>query len=207
MPEVVGVGVLGELGGHRPQHRQFVGVLPDQWEQVAHGEPAFAVVLELPRRLQHIPHIVELRGGDLHLDLLAVLALQPGLGVERVNLARPPIHEQKDDILGPGGLHGLAGGQRSTRFRGVQAVEPRVTQQGGEGDPAQPVRSSPQHLPPGDRPRLKSAAMHLTVSTSPSPGKEGSGPVSIACRSAWPAGGVTQRPSVMPPLCIDLFPV
>ena len=43
MHEIVALGVLAELRGHRPHHGQLVRACADLGEQVADGHPALAV--------------------------------------------------------------------------------------------------------------------------------------------------------------------
>ena len=98
--EVVGAGVLGEVRDHRPDDRQVVDAPADVRKQVADRDAALAVVAELPGAAEHVADVVELRRVRLDLDRLAVLAVEPGLGVERIHLRRPAVHEQEDDAPG-----------------------------------------------------------------------------------------------------------
>ena len=94
--------MLGEVRDHRPDDRQVVDALADLRKQVADRDAALAVMAEFPRAAQHVADVVELRRVRLDLDRLPVLAVEPRLGVERVDLRRSAVHEQEDDARGLG---------------------------------------------------------------------------------------------------------
>jgi hypothetical protein len=100
--KIIGIGVLGKVGDHRTHYREIINAACDMRKQLAHRDPALAVLSKLPRRFQHLAHVVELRGGHLHFDCLAMLAIEPRLGIERIDLRRPSIHVEKDDVFGLG---------------------------------------------------------------------------------------------------------
>ena len=96
MHEVVGGRVLGEVRDHRPDDRQVVDALADMRKQVADRDAALAVVPEFPGAAEHVADIVELRRMGLDLDRLPVLAVETRLGIKRVHLRWPAVHEQED---------------------------------------------------------------------------------------------------------------
>ena len=100
--EVVGAGVLREVRDHRPHDRELVDTRSDVRKQVTDGDAALAVAAELPGALEHIADVVELRWVGLDLDRLSVLAIEPGLGVERIELRRAAVHKKEDDAACPG---------------------------------------------------------------------------------------------------------
>src|SRR6478609_7618758 len=59
------------------------------------------MLLKLPWRAERIAIVVELRELHLHAERLAMLLIQSRLGIERIDLARPAVHVQKDYVLGP----------------------------------------------------------------------------------------------------------
>ncbi len=99
--EVIGVGVLRKIRCHRADDRHVVDAAADIGEQIAYRNTALAVLPERPRAIEHHADVVELRGSDRHLDRLTMLALQTRLGVERIDLRRSAVHEQKDHARGP----------------------------------------------------------------------------------------------------------
>ena len=172
--EVIGVGVFREVRDDRPDDRQVVDPPGDVGEQVADRDPALAVVAELPRALEHVAHVVELGGMGLDLDRLAVLAVEPGLGVEGVDLGRPAVHVQEDHALRPRRVVARLDGHRPGRPRGgpprrqVRAVgsfaesraEGGLAEQGGERQGAEAAGAAEQHVAAGERGRGKVAAVH-----------------------------------------------
>ena len=101
--EVIGVGVLREVrrpsSGRSPGRRR---TWPTCGNRSLTGMPLWPYWRNFHGRLEHVADVVELRGLDLHLDRLAVLAVEPRLGIERIDLRRPAVHEQEDDVLGLG---------------------------------------------------------------------------------------------------------
>ena len=79
-----------------------VHALTDMRKQVADRDAALAVIPELPGAAEHVADVVELRRVGLDLDRLPVLAVETWLGVERVHLRWPAVHEQEDDARGLG---------------------------------------------------------------------------------------------------------
>ena len=101
MQEVIGGGVLREIRDHRADDGQVVHAPGDVGKEVADRDAALAVLAKLPGALEHVAHVVELGRVGLDLDRLTVLAIEPGLGVERVDLGRPAVHVQEDDAPRP----------------------------------------------------------------------------------------------------------
>ncbi len=118
--EVVCARVLREIRDHRSHDGEVVHARADAREQVADGDAAFAVAAELPRTLEHVADVVELSRVGLDLDRLAVLAIEPGLGVEGIELGGTAVHEEKDDALRLG--REMRGSGRERVFPGVGLV-------------------------------------------------------------------------------------
>src|SRR6185436_7959352 len=98
MQEIIGVGVLGKAGCHRAYDCQLIHMLSNVREQFAHRYPAVAVTSKLPRTGESVTVVVELSLLDLHFERLSVLGLQPWLWVPSVDLRRPAVHIEKDDM-------------------------------------------------------------------------------------------------------------
>lgn len=86
MEEVIGVRVLGELRGHRADDTELVGALADVGKQVAHGQAALAVAVELPRTAEGGAVVVELDRLHRQREGPAVFTIQARLGIEGVHL-------------------------------------------------------------------------------------------------------------------------
>ena len=110
--EVIGARVLREVRDHRAHDGQVVDTRSDPRKQVADRDAALAVLAKLPRASQHVADVVELRRVRLDLDRLAMLAVEPGLGVERVDLRRAAVHEQEDHARRLGRELRRPGGER-----------------------------------------------------------------------------------------------
>ena len=98
MQEIIGIRVLGKLARHRADHGEFICDPADVRKQVADGDSALPVGLELPGARQHLAYVVELRGVDLKqaAGILAGVPLEPGLGIEGVDLRHAPVHVEED---------------------------------------------------------------------------------------------------------------
>src|SRR6266498_1646779 len=85
---------------------EIIDVPRDARKQLARPAPALAVLAELPRRFHHaligaaIARIGD-RSGVVEWKLLPVIALEPRLVIERVDLAWSALHEKEDDAPGP----------------------------------------------------------------------------------------------------------
>jgi hypothetical protein len=84
--------------------RQLVGMLADVWEEVGDEETAFASWFEFSWIGREEAHFPAARVDVLLVrrQWLARIFFQRGLVVERVHLARPAVHDQKDAGLGFG---------------------------------------------------------------------------------------------------------
>ena len=119
--------------------------------QLAEVETALAVLLELERRLhQHA-------GAALGLDLLArqrlaVVLVEHRLGIEAVDLRHATVHEQKDDLPGPGREVGAAAGDGAAGARMQSAgLEQRLLDHVGKGQHAEAGSHSTQSFTSRDR--------------------------------------------------------
>ncbi len=118
MQKIVRAGVFGKLRGHRTHDAQVVGTASDVRQEIADVESALSAFAKLPRRLERRTDVVELRRLYLHFERQAVLAIQPRLGVERIDLRRPAVHVEKDDPFGPRGMSAPARGEWIDRAAG-----------------------------------------------------------------------------------------
>ena len=108
--------VIRIVGVHRADHAQVVDVPGDVRKQLADLDAAFAVPFERERRRQQLAALAAavLRGQRLGQRFARVLG-QFGLGIERIDVRRPAVHEQEDEPLGPRGeVRGL-GSERVDR--------------------------------------------------------------------------------------------
>lgn len=99
--------VRGISAMHGTYDAQVVNALGDVRKQFADGQPALAVVLKLPGRFEQFGC-----SGKLHARLLSgvglvVVTVEQRLGIEGVQVGRPPFHEKKNDALGAGWESGL----------------------------------------------------------------------------------------------------
>ena len=177
MHEVVGARMLREVRDHRPHDRQVVHACADVRKQVTDGNAALAVVAELPGTLEHIAHVVELGGVGLDLDRLAVFAIEPGLGVERIELGRTAVHEQEDDAraLRPGNAAAWerAGFPACAAGRARAAWSDRASPKAGSrrstdaASAAEAGAASQEHVAAAGARCEKSLAVHLRPHESP----------------------------------------
>jgi hypothetical protein len=73
-------------------------------EQTADGNPALAVLPELPRRFEQVARrAFGERERAFEGQRFAVVLNQPRLGVESIEMRWPAVHEQENDALGLGG--------------------------------------------------------------------------------------------------------
>ena len=140
--------VLGKLRGHRAHNAQLVGHRADVGKNVADGEAALAVSLERPRRLESGAYVVELRRVDPGRERLAVILVEPRLGVERVHLRHAAIHVEEDDVPGTRLVVRFARRKRRPRF----AVN-RISQEAAQRHGTEAAGAAPQHLAAADRSR------------------------------------------------------
>ncbi len=93
---VRGIGAV-----HRAQDAKVVHVLRHVREEFAHRQPALAVLLEPPRRLQQFARLRKLHPRLLERIRFSVVALEQRLRIEGVHVARPAFHEEEHDALRP----------------------------------------------------------------------------------------------------------
>ena len=146
MEKVIAVGVLGELGGHRADDGHVVDVFGDVGKEIAHGSPAFPMLLELPGAGKGPADIIELGRFDFHGKGLAVVRDQPWLGVERVDLGRPPVHVEVNHVLDLGGEVGRPGSKWRRRGR-ILSQGGIPGQHRGECNGAKAATTVREHLP------------------------------------------------------------
>ena len=125
-------------------------------EQIADPFPAFAVLLELPLRLDDpplVPMPAAAEGFDLH--RLPVHADHVGLIVERIDMRRPAVHKQKDDTLRPRLKMRLLRRKRilifrnPIRFRGLRVKKPLPPQKPRESHASKPAAGFPEEFAAG----------------------------------------------------------
>ena len=144
--EIVRACVLREIRDHRPHDGELVDARSDPRKQVADRDAALAVPAKLPGAAEHVAHVVELSRMGLDLDRLPVLAIEPGLGVERVDLRRPAVHEQEDDARGLGRkLRGPGAPAGSLSACALRLGLGAVAQDRAEGRIAKERRRPPAH--------------------------------------------------------------
>ena len=108
-------------------------MLSDVREKFTHRDTALAILLERPRRLQHLADVVELRRSHLGLNRLPMLLGQSGLGIKRIDLRRPAIHIEEDDVIRFGGVMEFGAGlgvqqiSEGERAKAVSGTEEPVT--------------------------------------------------------------------------------
>ena len=85
---------------HRVNETQIIDVLRHVWKKFRNIMSAFAILLEAPRRfhhplLDHLPKILKSITRDI--DFLVVILLKLRFVIERIDVARPALHENKND--------------------------------------------------------------------------------------------------------------
>ena len=150
--------MIGHVGVHRADDAEVVGVRTGgSGEQLADLQTALPVPAKLERRAHG--------GAGLALGAevgarqrLSVVLRQQGLGVERVDVRRAAVHEQVDDLLGPGGELGRPRGQgierigrRRARPRRGERSEPAVVgQHARQADEAEAHAAAVEDLATGE---------------------------------------------------------
>ena len=96
--------VIRGLGDHRLDHRQLIGDAGDLGEEIGHPESALPASTKCEVRPVEPTELAEEGVGlaELLRHVLAVIFLQLGLEVERVDLAQAPAEEDVDDVPGLG---------------------------------------------------------------------------------------------------------
>jgi hypothetical protein len=89
------------------------------WEQSTHPFAALAVLMELPTWFDNASLVLMTAAAEgFDIDRLAVHADHGGLVIERVDVARPAVHEEEDDALGLCRQRRGLGRERTGRRRG-----------------------------------------------------------------------------------------
>src|SRR4051812_44640731 len=122
-------------------------MLGDMRKQIAAPKARLAALAELPGRFHHAADVVELRRLDAKdaVRVLPVVAGEKRLVVKCVNLRRPAVHVQKNDV---------ANLRRVMQFAQAGAVSERrvririVGKQRGKSDGAKSAAAAPEHFAP-----------------------------------------------------------
>ena len=148
-----------QVGGHRVDHAQLVGVSGDLVEEARHPQAALATLAELPpRRDKRCPSPAPVS----RRRVLPGVGEEPRLVIEGVDVRRPPLHAEEDhalrprgEVRGPGGerpgsRHGL-GVFRGQRGLGVFRDQRRLgvfRDQRGKGQKSEAVGGVGEERPP-----------------------------------------------------------
>ena len=102
---VNGLGVIDAVGPARADHREVVGAVPEVRQEVGDRDAALTALAKRPASGEQrvVSHLAP--GGhrpEAGRQRLARQALQIGLGVERLEMARAAMHEQVDHAPRPG---------------------------------------------------------------------------------------------------------
>ena len=166
MEEIVGIGVLRELGGHGTNDANVIGAFSDEGEEVTDLEAAFAVMFEFPWAGEDFADAVKL--GRLHLHVfvgvLAVVLGQHGLGVEGVHMGYSAIHVEEDDAFGFGLVVRFEWSQRrktaaAVNACGIDTGKGWVLQQGLKGESSKTNSAVLQKITAGSGRGEKALAM------------------------------------------------
>jgi len=136
----------------RVDDAQLIGHPTYVRKEIAHRQAALAVAPELPRWAQQLARRVELHARLRVGKRLAVITKEEWLVVERVDVRRRPVHEQKDDALGPRREMWRAFGQRVTcNHSSFFRTQPRTfSHQGREGYSSEPRTGALEQFSTGD---------------------------------------------------------
>ena len=152
--------VIGDVGVHRADDEEPVGMTGHRWEQIADLEATLAVATEGERRGERGTGAAF--GGEGSRDLLTGILFQRHLAIEGVEVARAPVGEQMDDGPGPRG--------EVRRPRRERAVDP--LRRGGDAsvcgdglglqearrpEPTEPQAGAEEGVPTGDRGEMAGA--------------------------------------------------
>ena len=133
--------VLGDVGVHRVQQAQLVGVPGDVGKQFADPEATVTMLREAERRFQQAGRLSLGAKIDRRWALSFVLGDQ-GFRVERVEVGRATIHQQVDDTLGAWGEMWAEWQRRG--MSGFGPEQPRQTQEPDSGSASTQQRASIQ---------------------------------------------------------------
>ena len=96
-------------------HAEFVSHLWQVLPEFAHRNTVFPGRAKLPGGSQQVTARSKLDTRTLERRFLAVVFLQLGLGIEKINVGWSTVHEQEDDPLGSRPEVRFSGGQRVCR--------------------------------------------------------------------------------------------
>ena len=137
---------------HRADDRNVVDALSDMLEELAHFDPALAIFLEFERRRKGRAGF-PFRPEILHRQRFSSKSGQCWLRIERINVGRPAIGKDVDDMLGLGRKVRLFGreriGKTLVRLRRIEKV--KTSKQAGQADRAHPQSATAEKFPPSQR--------------------------------------------------------
>ena len=128
---------------HRIDHAQVIDVLSDMRKQIADPRPALAVLPKLPRRLQQVSGRRRENSRLRKRQRLPMIPFEQRLVIERVDLRRPTVHEEKNDSPR------LRWKQRSLRSERIRRARRVRLQEVRQRERPEPARRSAQHSTPG----------------------------------------------------------
>ena len=132
-----GLRMVGDVRVHRAHDAQPVCMACEAWHQLRHPQAGVPMLAEGKGG----PH--ELVAGATRAPGLAMVPLQPRLGIEQVELRGPALHAQEDHAPG----HGLevrhASAQRRTRRAALPCGHGRVPGRPGRGRGRKPAQRHP----------------------------------------------------------------
>ena len=126
--------MIHSFADHRSDDAKIIGAVADMGEQVADRDAALARVFEGPRRFHQRPgFFVGESERALHRQRLTVIAIEPRLGIERIDARGTTVHEQKDHTFGAGskvrlfGREGIERGFGRLRLSGKKVRQTEIT--------------------------------------------------------------------------------
>ena len=129
------------------QNAKVVNVLCDVGKQLAYRQAALTVLMKLPGRLQQVALLAERDSRKIKRQRFAVVPIQQRLGVERVDMGRSSLHEQKDHTLGSRSEVRRLGRQWTRGFAGDRLTGLGAEHR-GEGEISESDRVRLQHRAP-----------------------------------------------------------
>ena len=93
-----GSAVIDLLNFHRPNYTEFIDDRSHVRKQLADRQSAFAIVAELPGRLEQVTRRCKLQR-RLERQRLAIHFRQLGFWIERIDVRYTAVHEQEDDVF------------------------------------------------------------------------------------------------------------
>src|SRR5215831_10815903 len=83
--KIIGIGMLREIGSHRTDNAQLIGMSSKMWEKFANGDATVAVLFEGPGAGQRVTVVIELRGLHAHFEGLPMLFLQTRFRIKGIH--------------------------------------------------------------------------------------------------------------------------